>query len=254
MANPVINLTNQYGENSNNFINAQDYLKLENDVLLFSGATAPVNGTTGDNVAGKGSLYVALDTGIIYQQTGAITSPTWVAVGDNEVAVDQLLTGFVAAAGVVADSDTVLEAFGKLAGNNGSRVQRITVGYAALNSAGSGVALELGSDIPDNAIIRQVYYDVRTTFADNGTAGDTDDSTISLGLNTGIDVVAATAISAGGNVFDAGIHAGIPTGAAANMVKLTAARKLSATWTLAGDVTALTAGAMDVFVEYELGL
>lgn len=63
----------------------QDYKKAEirmsNDVVIMTGSAAPVNGTTGDNFAGPGSLYVATSTGVLYIQTGSISSPTWVVVG-----------------------------------------------------------------------------------------------------------------------------------------------------------------------------
>ena len=63
----------------------QDYKKAEirmsNDVVIMTGSAAPVNGTTGDNFAGPGSLYVATSTGVLYIQTGTISSPTWVVVG-----------------------------------------------------------------------------------------------------------------------------------------------------------------------------
>lgn len=52
-------------------------LRLSNQVCIFSGATAPVDGTTGDNFAGPGSLYIARDTGKAYLQAGLITSPVW---------------------------------------------------------------------------------------------------------------------------------------------------------------------------------
>jgi hypothetical protein len=44
-------------------------------------AGAPVNGTTGDNFAGTGSLYVDSTAGVLYINTGAISNPTWVVVG-----------------------------------------------------------------------------------------------------------------------------------------------------------------------------
>lgn len=63
----------------------QDYKKAEirmsNDVVIMTGSAAPVDGTTGDNFAGPGSLYVATSTGVLYIQTGSISSPTWVVVG-----------------------------------------------------------------------------------------------------------------------------------------------------------------------------
>ena len=56
-------------------------LRMSNDVVIMTGSAAPVNGTTGDNFAGPGSLYVATSTGVLYIQTTAISSPTWVVVG-----------------------------------------------------------------------------------------------------------------------------------------------------------------------------
>jgi len=40
-------------------------------------AGAPVNGTTGDNFAGIGSMYIDSTAGNLYLQTGVITSPVW---------------------------------------------------------------------------------------------------------------------------------------------------------------------------------
>ena len=143
-----------------------------------------------------------------------------------------------------------------IGGNGCLQLQRSKVTFAELNAAGTGVALvlPLSKAIPDNAIIKQVWYNVLTTFADNGTAGDADTSTLSLGLNTNVDLKAAVAISNGANPWDAGIGAGIPVGTAATMVKATAERTLKCVWTAGtGNATALTAGEMDVFVEYVQG-
>ena len=56
-------------------------LRMSNDVVIMTGSAAPTNGTTGDNFAGPGSLYVATSTGVLYINTGAISNPTWVVVG-----------------------------------------------------------------------------------------------------------------------------------------------------------------------------
>jgi hypothetical protein len=56
-------------------------IRMEDDVVVMVDAGAPVNGTTGDNFAGTGSLYVDSTAGVLYINTGAITSPTWVVVG-----------------------------------------------------------------------------------------------------------------------------------------------------------------------------
>lgn len=129
--------------------------------------------------------------------------------------------------------------------------QRLRVTYQALNAKTSGVALSLGNSIPSGAVIKQVYYVVQTTFADSGTSTDADTSTISIGANTNVDLKAAIAINNGANPWDAGIAAGIPINTAATMVKLTAARNIKVVWTAGtGNATALTAGVMDIYVDY----
>lgn len=52
-------------------------------VVILTGAGAPVDGTTGDNIAGPGSLYVDTTAGKLYITTGLITNPTWVVVGSQ---------------------------------------------------------------------------------------------------------------------------------------------------------------------------
>jgi hypothetical protein len=56
-------------------------IRMEDDVVVMVDAGVPVNGTTGDNFAGTGSLYVDSTAGVLYINTGAISSPTWVVVG-----------------------------------------------------------------------------------------------------------------------------------------------------------------------------
>ena len=56
-------------------------IRMEDDVVIMVDAGAPVNGTTGDNFAGTGSLYVDSTSGVLYINTGAISNPTWVVVG-----------------------------------------------------------------------------------------------------------------------------------------------------------------------------
>jgi hypothetical protein len=117
----------------------------------------------------------------------------------------------------------------------------------------------LGVYIPTKAVITKVWYDVVTTF----TSGD-DSATIALHIQAADDVVAAQAISASGDIWDAGIRGskiGYPNfGAdaahdsaaevaalfAGSMLKTTAERQITATVA----VQALTAGKLNVFVEY----
>ena len=87
----------------------------------------------------------------------------------------------------------------------------------------------LGFQLPNNATIINAWYEVVTTFV-SATAA----AVIGLGVNTNdaAGVVAATAISAGGNVWDAGYFDGVPDGTAANFTTTTtAAREVQATLT-----------------------
>lgn len=119
LAGKVLVMKNQFGEQSINTISSVG-LPLASGHTVFSGATAPVDGTTGDNFAGKGSLYTARDTGALYTNTGIITNPTWTLVPAGSAGVtSSLLTGYVSGAGTVAASDTILQAFNKLNGNIG---------------------------------------------------------------------------------------------------------------------------------------
>lgn len=127
-------MTNQFGEESINVVGSS-ILPLANNVCVFSGATAPVNGTTGDDFAGPGSIYVALDSGLAYQQTGLISNPTWVAMGS--AGVGALLTGFVAGAGTVAASDTIVQGFNKVVGNQ-SALQNATPTFQTETIAAAG--------------------------------------------------------------------------------------------------------------------
>lgn len=52
-------------------------IQLPNNICIRTGTGAPVDGTTGDNVLGRGSLYVNEATGEWYINTGTITDSTW---------------------------------------------------------------------------------------------------------------------------------------------------------------------------------
>jgi len=56
-------------------------IRMEDDVVVMVDAGVPTNGTTGDNFAGTGSLYVDSTAGKLYINTGAISNPTWIVVG-----------------------------------------------------------------------------------------------------------------------------------------------------------------------------
>lgn len=103
-----------------------------------------------------------------------------------------------------------------------------------------GLLDDLGNKaiLPDNAIITQVYVDILTAFTSTGNNG-----TIALTANSSGDLLAAVDADT-----LSGVSAGIPDGAAANMVKLTAQRQI----TLAIATNAITAGAANFFVEFVL--
>lgn len=54
-------------------------MRLVDDVVFLTGDGAPTSGAsgTGDNVAGKGSVYIDITNGKLYVQGGAITAPDW---------------------------------------------------------------------------------------------------------------------------------------------------------------------------------
>jgi hypothetical protein len=52
-------------------------IRMEDDVVVMVNAGVPVDGTTGDNFAGPGSMYIDSTAANLYLQTGAITSPVW---------------------------------------------------------------------------------------------------------------------------------------------------------------------------------
>lgn len=100
--------------------------------------------------------------------------------------------------------------------------------------------------LPDNARVIRAYYEVTTTFADD----NADATTIAIGINTNdvAGIVAAVAISDGGNPWDAGLHECIQDGTMANASeKTTAARTIDVV--VAGADT-LTAGSMVIVLEY----
>jgi hypothetical protein len=129
----------------------------------------------------------------------------------------------------------------------------VAVDGGAAGTHGTGVYL------PDNFVVERVIIDVVTTFTD----GDDDDATIAVQIQAADDVVAAAAVSAAGDIWDAGIRGskiGFPNfGAdaahdsavevaalfAANMLKLTAEREIA----VVTAVDTLTAGKMNIYVQ-----
>lgn len=127
-----------------------------------------------------------------------------------------------------------------------ARMVRATYDFSvdggAISTIGSGVTL------PDNAIVTKCWYEVSTTFTSS-----TDAATIAINIPTDGDLQAAIAISDVTNPYDAGLIACDTKGTDSNdpstFIKTTAAREIS--WVIA--VETLTAGKLQLFLEYVVG-
>lgn len=132
-------LTNQFGEVGVNTITGPTLpLAGSANVVLMTGATTPVNGGsgTGHGIAAKGSIYIAQDTGQAYTNTNTKASPTWTA--SSGTGITAVLTGYTAGAGVIAATDTILEAFQKAGGNEADlKNGKFTPSVQALSGAGA---------------------------------------------------------------------------------------------------------------------
>ncbi len=124
------------------------------------------------------------------------------------------------------------------------RALRLTYDFAVLGGAISAINLgDLRDLIPDNAVVMGGFVDVLTTCV-----SATDAATIALSIEGADDVVAAKAISAAGDDWDAGLQDIIPARTLATMFKTTADRRIVVTIA----VEALTAGKFEVTVEYRI--
>lgn len=56
---------------------AKAAVRLDNNVVVISGAGVPTDGTTGDDYAGPGSLYIDITNKNAYIQASAISTPVW---------------------------------------------------------------------------------------------------------------------------------------------------------------------------------
>lgn len=108
-------------------------------------------------------------------------------------------------------------------------------------------AIGLGVTIPDNAIVCGGFIDVVTTC----TTAAADAGTMAIHVQGANDIVTATAVSAGGNIWDAGLHPIVPKANTPEStgIKLTAAREITATIA----TQAFTAGKFTVFLYYLVG-
>lgn len=68
-------------EDTKGVISARGGMHIGSDVHISQMAGAPVNGTTGADVMGPGSLIVDKTNKFLYINTGTKASPTWTKVG-----------------------------------------------------------------------------------------------------------------------------------------------------------------------------
>jgi hypothetical protein len=127
-------------------------------------------------------------------------------------------------------------------GLHSARIARTVYDFSV--DGGTIGSISLGATLPDKARVVKFWYEVITTLTSS-----TDAATVAISIPTDdvAGLVAATAISAEGNIWDTGLHSGIQDGAVANISeKCTAARAL--TMTIA--VENVTAGKIVFFAEY----
>jgi len=112
-------------------------------------------------------------------------------------------------------------------GLNAKRIARATYDFTVDGGAISTIGL--GTILPDNAVVTRTWYEVITTLTSNA-GNDAGSVSFDIPVDDVAGLVAATVISAGGDIWDAGYHEGIQDGtAAAFAVKTTGARELSVT-------------------------
>jgi len=241
---------------------------IDSNITRSRGATVPTDGDAGYSV---GSIFIDTGGGIgttLYANDGSVTSCDFnVSLGGTGD-----ITSVVAGAGMTGGATTgaatlnVINHDGKITVGadtidittltieesdlivattdalNAQRIARATYDFAVDGGATSSIGM--GVTLPDNAIVTRAWYEVISTLTSSG-----DSATIALTIPTDdvAGIVAATAIDAGGDVWDAGYHEAIQDGtAAAFSVKTTAARELTVTIA----VEAVTAGAFVLFCEY----
>lgn len=228
------------------------------------GVTAPAGGVSSGDPVQVGALFgVALDdalaaASVIISTMGihkiAKVAAQVIAEGDKlyfdtvnaELSTSPEAGDHVAVAHLAA-TGAATRVTAKLTGH--PHVDALGVAKLELDATGGlAIGSVFGDTLPDNAIVTRAWYEVLVTFAD----GVADAATIALGIETDdvAGIVAAVAISGGGNVWDAGLHEAIQDGTVTNFTtKTTAAgRRLQA------DVAGvdLTAGRLILNVEYHV--
>jgi len=146
-------------------------------------------------------------------------------IADGAVTTGKILDANVTEAKIVAPGTD---------GLNAKRIARATYDFDVDGGVVSSIGL--GVTLPDNAIITRSFIDIITGMTSAGGAG-----TIALDSEGAGDLLIAVDADTLSGLVEC-----IPVGTAATMVKLTAARELTAT--IAGE--ALTAGKFVLFAEY----
>lgn len=155
------------------------------------------------------------------------------------------IIGFAMASGVAGDIVPVLISPQILTSPGGVNGHTFKLVATAIIDVGAEMAVGahgLGVTIPDDAIITRAYFEVKTAFVSTGNNG-----TLAIHAQAADDLY----VAADPDQLQAGsINECIPDGTAAKMIKLTAARELTATVA----TNKFTAGKAVVFVEYILGI
>jgi hypothetical protein len=124
--------------------------------------------------------------------------------------------------------------------NNTVYIAKATYDFAVNGGAIGTVTLPVV--IPANAVIMDGMVDVLTTFTTAGANA----GTVAIQVEAANDIVAAIAVSNGGNPWNAGRHDIVPVGTAATSVKTTVARNVKVVLA----VQNVTAGKMNIFLRY----
>ncbi len=162
----------------------------------------------------------------------------------------------VGMAGISADNEYLLnhDGLGWYKAQLGSLVQKTTgmleAKYSFAVQGGSTTAdIKLITDLtkrasyavlPNHAIVKRVWLDVVTQPTSGGAA------TFAVKAQTAADLKSASAVSA----LTVGFHNGVPVGTTTTWIKLTADRTVTAT---IGSQSPVTAGKVNVYIEYEVG-
>lgn len=174
--------------------------------------------------------------------TDAPTTGTW-SIGDRVYNTAPSTNESIGWVCVSAGTPGTWEPFG---GVSGQSKRTVTINFAYSDQPTTG-SYQTGVYVPDNAVITSAWYDVVTTFAGDGD----DSSTIGVDVEATNDIVTDTAISAGGNIWDAGMHEGVPQpDDSTTFIKTTAQRQVLIRVAINATDTTLTAGNLTLVLEY----